>query len=45
MTRPPKPEQPGSASSAQPYVTVAIYDQAYHLSGPDLAQLTQLAAR
>ena len=45
MTRPPNPEQPGNASPAQPYVTVAIYDQAYHLSGPDLAQLKQLAAR
>jgi cell division protein ZapA len=29
----------------QPYVTVEIYDQAYHLSGPDLAQVQQLAAR
>ncbi|WP_263358718.1 cell division protein ZapA [Acidicapsa ligni] len=28
-----------------PYVTVDIYDQAYHLSGQDLAQVRALAAR
>jgi cell division protein ZapA len=28
-----------------PYVTVDIYDQAYHLSGQDLAQVRSLAAR
>ena len=27
------------------YVTVEIYDQAYHLSGPDLVQIQGLAAR
>jgi cell division protein ZapA len=31
--------------SGQTYVTVEIYDQAYHLSGPDNAQLQRLAAR
>ena len=31
--------------SEMPYVTVDIYDQAYHLSGPDLAQVKRLAAR
>jgi cell division protein ZapA len=25
-------------NSEQPYITVEIYDQTYHLSGPDLAQ-------
>ncbi len=29
----------------QPYVTVSIYDQAYHLSGADHFQVQQLAAR
>ncbi len=29
----------------QPYVSVDIYDQAYHLSGPDLDQIRRLAAR
>jgi cell division protein ZapA len=33
----PKPELP--------YITVDIYDQAYHLSGPDLEQVQGLAAR
>ena len=28
-----------------PYVTVEIYDQAYHLSGPDPAQVKRLAGR
>jgi cell division protein ZapA len=28
-----------------PYTTVQVYDQTYHLSGPDLAQLQSLAAR
>ncbi len=27
------------------YTTVYIYDQAYHLSGPDLAQVQRLAAK
>lgn len=38
----------GSKSEAavgQPYVTVAVYDQTYHLSGPDLEQVKHLAAR
>jgi len=30
---------------SQPYVTVTVYDQAYHLSGPDLDQVKHLAAR
>ncbi len=30
---------------AQPYVTVQIYDQTYHLSGQDPAQVRRLAAR
>ncbi len=34
---PPKPEPA--------YVTVEIYDQTYHLSGPDLPQVQRLAAR
>jgi cell division protein ZapA len=29
----------------QPYVTVEIYDQTYHLSGPDSAQVQRLAVR
>jgi len=29
----------------QPYVTVDIYDQTYHLSGQDLTQMQRLAAR
>jgi cell division protein ZapA len=33
----PKPETP--------YLTVDIYDQTYHLSGPDLDQVRRLAAR
>ena len=35
-------EQRGNASG---YVTVEIYDQAYHLSGQDAAHIRQLAAR
>jgi cell division protein ZapA len=31
-------------NAEQPYVTVEIYDQAYHLSGPDPAQVKRLAA-
>jgi cell division protein ZapA len=31
--------------AADSYATVHIYDQAYHLSGPDLAQIQSLAAR
>jgi cell division protein ZapA len=34
-----------AAKSEQPYVTVEIYDQTYHLSGPDNAQVQRLAAR
>lgn len=33
----PKPESP--------HITVDIYDQTYHLSGPDPAQVQRLAAR
>jgi cell division protein ZapA len=33
----PRPEQP--------HITVDIYDQVYHLSGPDPAQVERLAAR
>jgi cell division protein ZapA len=36
VTLPPKPETA--------YKTVHIYDQAYHLSGPDLAAVERLAA-
>jgi cell division protein ZapA len=35
-------EQRGNASG---YVTVEIYDQAYHLSGQDAEHIRQLAAR
>ena len=35
-------EQRGNATG---YVTVDIYDQAYHLSGQDAAHIRQLAAR
>ena len=35
-------KQRGNASG---YVTVEIYDQAYHLSGQDTAHIRQLAAR
>ena len=35
-------EQRGNATG---YVTVEIYDQAYHLSGQDVAHIRQLAAR
>jgi cell division protein ZapA len=34
-----------AARSEQSYVTVEIYDQTYHLSGPDNAQVQRLAAR
>jgi cell division protein ZapA len=33
------------SASTEPYVTVEIYDQAYHLSGPDISQVQRLAAR
>ncbi len=33
----PKPETP--------YLSVEIYDQTYHLSGPDIEQVQNLAAR
>ncbi len=39
---PPKSTNPPAAPA---YATVHIYDQAYHLSGPDLAQVQRLAAR
>ena len=56
MAQPNKPSnsptnaQPGRSSgfpakSEQSYVTVDIYDQAYHLSGPDISQVQRLAAR
>jgi cell division protein ZapA len=35
----------GKDKTDSPYVTVEIYDQAYHLSGQDLAQVRALAAR
>jgi cell division protein ZapA len=34
-----------TAKTEEPYVTVHIYDQAYHLSGPDISQVQRLAAR
>jgi cell division protein ZapA len=34
-----------SLQPEQPYVTVEIYDQTYHLSGPDNAHVQRLAAR
>jgi cell division protein ZapA len=34
-----------TSASTDPYVTVEIYDQAYHLSGPDIFQVQRLAAR
>jgi cell division protein ZapA len=34
-----------AVKSEQSYVTVDIYDQAYHLSGPDISQVQRLAAR
>ncbi len=42
---PPSTPQPRSPQPDQPYVTVSIYDQAYHLSGEDISQVQQLAAR
>lgn len=49
-SRPPNSPtgSPSSSSAAKPeqsYVTVDIYDQAYHLSGPDISQVQRLAAR
>ena len=50
QNKPPNPPT-GSQSSAtaakaeQSYVTVDIYDQAYHLSGPDISQVQRLADR
>jgi len=43
----PSGRAPGleAAKSEQSYVTVEIYDQTYHLSGPDNAQVQRLAAR
>src|SRR5580658_2232719 len=44
-----KPSSRASSLIAPPpeqhYVTVEIYDQTYHLSGPDNAQVQRLAAR
>jgi cell division protein ZapA len=39
--------RPSTAASRveQNYVTVDIYDQAYHLSGPDSSHVERLAAR
>jgi len=49
MTDEPKSPRVSRAKSeppaGQPYVTVAVYDQTYHLSGPDLEQVKHLAAR
>jgi cell division protein ZapA len=50
QNEPPPPQsgrQPGSAVSKpdQSYVSVDIYDQAYHLSGPDTSHVERLAAR
>jgi cell division protein ZapA len=46
---PPNPEtgsRPTPAAKVeQNYVTVDIYDQAYHLSGPDSSHVERLAAR
>lgn len=49
MANPASPESgsgpnPGPVSD-QSYVTVEIYDQTYHLSGPDPVQIQRLAAR
>ena len=48
MTQPTQPPRTPSQSAVlkpeQPYVTVEIYDQTYHLSGPDPAQVQRLAA-
>jgi cell division protein ZapA len=38
-------EKPPTSKSEPSYITVHIYDQAYHLSGPDLPQVERLAAR
>jgi len=38
-------QQPPTSKSEPPYITVYIYDQAYHLSGPDLPQVERLASR
>ena len=50
QNQPPNPvstRPSGSAPSKpdQSYVTVDIYDQAYHLSGPDVSHVERLAAR
>src|ERR1700735_899003 len=47
---PPNPETgsrptPTASKVEQNYVTVDIYDQAYHLSGPDSSHVERLAAR
>jgi len=45
-TKPPiRRPTPENSRTEQPYVTVDIYDQTYHLSGPDNAQVQRLAAR
>jgi cell division protein ZapA len=48
--QPPNPasNRPSGSASSKPeqsYVTVDIYDQAYHLSGPDVSHVERLAAR
>jgi cell division protein ZapA len=52
MVQPNPPNQPlirkpgpAAGKADQSYVTVDIYDQAYHLSGPDVAHVERLAAR
>jgi cell division protein ZapA len=46
QNKPPNPHSgPGVAKAEQSYITVDIYDQTYHLSGPDSGQVQRLAAR
>jgi cell division protein ZapA len=50
QNKPSNPETSNSPTSVaskaeQNYVTVDIYDQAYHLSGPDSSHVERLAAR
>ena len=50
QNNPPNPETgsrptPTASKVEQNYVTVDIYDQAYHLSGPDSSHVERLAAR
>jgi len=39
------PESSSGQKSEQSFVTVDIYDQTYHLSGPDPAQVQRMAAK